>query len=246
MADENFRPESNIIPIDTQNLPAITPMRMLEIAVEKGADLDQLQKLMDLQERWEASEARRAYITALTKFKANPPTIVKNKTVSFGGGRGTSYDHATLDQVVCLIAPALAKHGLTHGWSMDQADGGISVTCTLTHELGHSDSVKLAAPADSSGSKNAIQAIASTVSYLQRYTLLGITGLSTAEQDDDGIAASEMISADQKKTLVSLMEEVGADTGKFLRYFGVEYIDSLPAARFDAAKKALEEKRKKA
>jgi hypothetical protein len=165
--DEMAESPSSVIPLETRNLPAITPMRMLEIAVEKGADLDQLQKLMDLHERWEASEARRAYIAALTKFKSNPPKIVKNRTVSFGGGRGTAYDHATLDQVVCLLGPALANHGLTHGWSVDQADGGISVTCTLTHELGHSDSVTISAPADSSGSKNAVNR--STGGILHKY-----------------------------------------------------------------------------
>lgn len=34
---------------------AITPMHMLQVAMEKGADLDRLQQLMGLQERWEAN-----------------------------------------------------------------------------------------------------------------------------------------------------------------------------------------------
>ena len=40
---------------------AITPMQMIAQAVAQGADIDKLQKLMDLQERWEANEARKAY-----------------------------------------------------------------------------------------------------------------------------------------------------------------------------------------
>jgi hypothetical protein len=34
--------------------------------------------------------------------------------------------------------------------------------------------------------KNAIQQVASTTTYLQRYTLLAITGMSTKGMDDDG------------------------------------------------------------
>lgn len=36
----------------TKVAETITPAHMLQIAVEKGADLDRLQQLMDLQDRW--------------------------------------------------------------------------------------------------------------------------------------------------------------------------------------------------
>ena len=166
--------------------PSVTPMHMLQLAVEKGADLDQLQKFMDLADRWQASEARKAYVAAMADFKADPPTIVKNKLVAFGN---TRYNHATHDEVTNKIAAALAAHGLSHSWHVDQSDAKITVTCVVTHIAGHSESVVLSSPADTSGQKNAIQAIASAITYLQRYTLLAITGLSTSEMsaaDTDG------------------------------------------------------------
>ena len=48
---------------------AITPMDMINTAIERGADIDQLTKLMDLQERWEANEARKAYQNAFHQSK---------------------------------------------------------------------------------------------------------------------------------------------------------------------------------
>ncbi|MDO8534376.1 MAG: ERF family protein, partial [Xanthobacteraceae bacterium] len=96
---------------------AITPMQMLQIAVEQGADLDKLQKLMDLQERWEANEARKAYVAAINAFKAEPPAIQRNRHVRYetrGSSKDTEYDHATLDNVVAAIGPGLSKHGLSH------------------------------------------------------------------------------------------------------------------------------------
>src|SRR5690606_30314272 len=104
-----------------QTRQAITPMQMLQIAVEQGADLDKLSKLMDLQERWEANEARKAYVAAISAFKADPPRLHKNKTVRFGD---TEYDHATLDNVCDVIVPALTKQGLSHRWEVEQLDGG--------------------------------------------------------------------------------------------------------------------------
>lgn len=170
-----------------ENATAITPMGMLQIAVQQGADLDKLTKLMDLQERWEANESRKAFVSAMSAFKANPPDIFKNKHVSFTTQKGkTEYDHATLDQVSLAIGTALSQHGLSHRWVTDQADGRIKVTCILTHSMGHSESVSLQSSADDSGGKNSIQAIGSAVTYLQRYTLLAATGMAVQDQDDDG------------------------------------------------------------
>lgn len=218
----------------------ITPMSMIEIAVQKGADVDQLTKLMELQERWEAGEARKAFVVALNAFKANPPQINKNKHVGFGN---TSYDHASLDHVANVITAAMSKHGLSFRWDVSQ-NGAVSVSCILMHQMGHEERVTLSAPADDSGKKNSIQAIGSTVTYLQRYTLLAATGLA-AGGDDDGRASEtpDYITDDQWETLTTLADEVGADMKKFLAYFKLESLDEMPANWYDRAVKALEAKR---
>lgn len=168
---------------------AITPMVMLQMAVTQDAGLDKMQQLMDLQERWEKNEAKKAYVRAMNAFKANPPEIFKDSNVNYQNSDGTttSYSHASLANVVKTIGQALAEHKLSHRWDMETKDKGmIKVTCVITHELGHSESVPLEAGADQSGGKNNIQAKGSTVTYLQRYTLLAATGLATTGQDDDG------------------------------------------------------------
>lgn len=168
---------------EPQSAVAITPMTMLSMAVSQNADLDKLERLMELQSRWELNEARKAFNTAMGEFKSEGVTVGKDATVKYGT---TSYVHATLGNVCGVVGAALAKHGLSHRWNIQQGDGRIKVTCILSHTLGHSESVTLEAGSDTSGSKNSIQAIASTVTYLERYTLLAATGTATAEQDDDG------------------------------------------------------------
>ena len=170
-----------------QTALAITPMQMLQIAVEQNADLDKLQKLMDLQERWEATEARKAYVTAMTAFKKDPPEIVKDTHVKYDnkGGGVTEYDHESLNVISIVIGKALAEHGLHHSWETAQESGGlITVTCILGHELGYSKRVSLSAMPDLSGGKNPVQGVGSTVSYLERYTLKAVVGLAASGQDD--------------------------------------------------------------
>lgn len=166
---------------------ATTPSHLLAMAVEQGADLDKLTKLMDLQERWEANEARKAYVAAMADFKAAPIVIGKNKRVSFTTAKGkTEYDHAELSDVTAALVPRLSQHGFSHAWTVKQDAGKITVACVLTHRLGHSERVEMTSGADDSGGKNSIQAISSANSYLQRYTLLAVTGQATGGQDDDG------------------------------------------------------------
>lgn len=162
-----------------------TPALLLQMAVQQGADLDKLERLMALQERWEATEARKAFDTAFAAFKAEAVRIVKNRSVTAGPLSGKKY--AELFSVVNAVTPALSAHGLSSSWAItrDEPDW-IEVTCMIKHSSGHSEKVSMGGPPDVGGAKNAIQARASTVSYLQRYTLKAITGLSEQEDDDDG------------------------------------------------------------
>lgn len=166
---------------------APTPMVLLQMAMSQNADLDKLSKLMDLQERWEKNEARKAFVVAMGQFKANPPLIEKNKLVSFQTSKGkTEYRHATLDHVANAIGQELSKYGLSFRWNVEQVNGRVKVTCFLQHAMGHTELVTMDGAADDTGNKNAIQQVGSTVTYLQRYTLLAATGMATADQDNDG------------------------------------------------------------
>lgn len=221
----------------------ITPMDMLNMAVSQNADLDKLEKLIALQERWEASEAKKAYVVAMNSFKANPPTIYKTKHVSFGE---TEYNHALLENAAELIGAELTKHGLSFRWDCDQMEGGIvKVACVITHVKGHSERVALQAGLDASGKKNNIQSLGSTVTYLQRYTLFAATGMAAKGVDDDGAkTTAEYITEEQAADLNALLDEVGADKVKFRAHFKIDKIEELPAKAYKQAVALTEAKRK--
>ena len=163
-------------------------MGMMLAALGKGVKVEEIMGVLAVQERWEANEAKKAYVDAMAEFKKAPPRIVKRREVDFTTAKGrTFYRHANHSDVTLPIIEALAKVGISHKWNVDQAGGQITVECVLTHKKGHSESTRLEAPADQSGGKNTIQAIMSTKTYLERHSLLAATGLTTEDiEDDDG------------------------------------------------------------
>lgn len=183
-----YEPASEILPQ--------TPMAMLSVAVAKGMTPETIKGFMDLQERWEKSQAERAYNEAFSAFKAEAIAVIKNKTVSDGPLKGKSY--AELFAVVDAATPMLSKHGLSASWKVtkDEKDW-IEVTCILKHVKGHAETCTLGGPPDAGGAKNAIQARASTVTYLERYTFKGVTGLAEKTDDNDGAGGGGSAMSDE-------------------------------------------------
>lgn len=231
-------PSTTITP--TPALPANSPMGMMLAAVRQGATLEQVEKMMDLQERWEKSEAKKAYDAAFANFKAEAVTIIKVRAVTDGPLKGKSY--AELHDVVNAVTPALSKHGLSSSWKLtrDEKDW-MEVTCYLRHVGGHEESVSMGGPPDTGGAKNAIQARASTKTYLERYTLKAITGLSEQGDDDDGrpLKAPRLITQVQLLRLQGVLSQCSPGAQQ---KFAKAWPDpaQIPADRFDTEIAALE------
>ena len=191
-----------------------TPASLIMAAVAGKANLEQVEKLMILQERFEKRQSEKAYNKAMSEFKANPPQIIKDCQVSFKSektGHTTSYKYAELVNIVEKIDPELSKYGLSSTWCPKQENGKIGVTCRISHVLGHREEGTLWANADTSGSKNDIQAMGSTITYLQRYTVLPLLGLACS-RDDDGQSNPESKPAPvaeivKKQTLQDMVRE---------------------------------------
>ena len=157
---------------------------MVALALANNASPETINKLMDLQERFDAMQAKKAFVAAMAGFKKDAPSVIgKDKRADFGAGKA-KYGYATTGAIIMAITPALSKHGLHLSWETQQAAASVTVTCHVTHEKGHRESATLTGPKDESGGKNPIQTIGSSVHYLQRYTMVSVLGLATADMDD--------------------------------------------------------------
>lgn len=200
----------------------MTPMAMIDRALASGATPETLEKLMALQERWEAGEARREYNEAMTAAKAEIKPIIKNRHAGFESkrtGDRTDYDYEDLPMVASTVDPILTRYGLSYHYASKVDNGQVFVTCIVTHRRGHHEETTLPAPIDTSGSKNAVQAIGSTITYLQRYTLKLALGLSAAKDNDaKSTEAGTGITPEQYQELQALIEKTGRTEDDLLLY----------------------------
>jgi len=178
---------------ESQMMPVIEKIMALD-----NFDVDRFEKLLMLKREEDDRFAKQAFFAALSTFQSQIPTITKSKTASFQHNDGigkTEYSYASIDDIDKAIKPFLSSNGLTYHFEQIQENGLVDVTCVVSHALGHSQRCSMTSTPDNSGRKNAIQQIASTITYLRRYTLTGALGICTADNDDDAMS-SEAIQQD--------------------------------------------------
>lgn len=177
------------LPLVGNQLPANPWVSLIEKAIEKDSSIETIEKFIKLQREEEDRQAERAFNDSLSLLQSSMPEITKTGKASFKTKNGTmEYDFDKLSDITNALRPILNDCGLSYAWAQAQNGTDITVKCTIKHRSGHSESNQMTAPPDSSGMKNSIQQIASTVTYLQRYTLKAALGI--ASNDNDGVASA--------------------------------------------------------
>lgn len=233
-----------------QETPAAMPdagaiVSMIErAAADPRVDMDKMERLLAMQERILDRNARMAYSTALATMQPLMPVITERGGIKNKDGQFQSR-YALWEDINDAIKPLLAQHGFALSFRTGTTtDGKITVTGILSHREGHQEETTISLPHDSSGSKNAVQAVGSSTSYGKRYTAIALLNITTRGEDDDGKAApNDWINEDQVGELVALMDDVGADRTRFLNFLKIDSFAHLPKRRFREALDALEAKR---
>ena len=231
---------------------------LLTMLVKKDAPLEMIKEFLGLRDREDAKNAKRAFVQAMAAFKKDPPEILKTAHVSYLNSKNqeVAWDHAQLGEICEAINSGMSPFDLFSKWGLDQPDEKtVAVTCTVTHADGHSESVTMKAPPDTSGGKDALMAVQSTNTRLQRITLLAVTGIAAKgmdrEEPTDEMtgAALEFITEDQVKTLSSLATEAELDDAgitRFLAYVEAEEVSTITQGNYLKAVDALNKAVKKA
>jgi hypothetical protein len=209
----------------------------VRLAIERNLPPEIFAKLLDNAERVDAIRARKDFEAALTAAKAEMPQILKNREVSFGN---TNYKHEDFAGLAGQVDPVISKHGLSYRFRTNSDKDGITVTCIVSGH-GHHEENSLWAPHDKSGNKNAIQAIGSAQTYLQRYTLKAALGLAASADTDARVIEAERVPDEtitlaQFKELETLCAQKKRTVKALATAMGVQTIAELPASRLSEAK----------
>lgn len=226
-----------------------SPAEMIKQAVEKGANLSELNALLDLQVKWEANEARKAFAKAFANVQENIKAVIK-KSVN----PQTRSKYANLEGVIEASRPIYTKEGFSvifYEGTTDKPEH-VRICADVLHNLGHRETYHYDVPLDGKGiqgnaNMTKIHGKASSTSYARRYLMCMIWNIST--MDDDGNSAGtsndDPITDEQLATLKEHMIAVSADEAKFLKYLNIESLDQLMQSQFQKAVAALKAKSKK-
>jgi hypothetical protein len=186
-----------------------------------------LRELLAVQKEWEANEARKRFAQALVDLKRDLPTVLRHdKTVHFESSKGTThYTHVSLAAANEAITEPLSRHGFALTFTPSTTDRGVSVRCQLRHAAGHFEESSLTAPLDTSGNKNPVQQVASTVTYLKRYLTLSMLGIATADMPDADEAPAaapdpERIDTARNMRAIDALKKYGKTRGDAEEYLG--------------------------
>lgn len=125
--------------------------------------------------------------------------ITKNRTVTVKSDKGNyTFDYATLDQVLAATVPALSANGLALLQPFYHGPNGLELRTILAHSSG----ARLEAVTELPKAGN-IQGAGSALTYLKRYQVQAILGVSSEEDDDgngaDGNQVQSMAPRDRSK-----------------------------------------------
>ncbi len=228
--------------------PVKTDNTLLMEAIRNKYDPEFIREMMALERERKADIAKEAYVEAKSRFKKIAPVVIRDQD-------NKQYDskYASEGALLNTLNPVLAECDLDISFSFPEVEKGFAVTCTMRHKLGHSESVTLPGPLDTSGSKNPLQQVKSTVTYLRKATFEAITGVATSDpkSDDDGNAAgnpqAEVISEEQAKEIKDRLNAVyGEVPESFLNWIKAEKIELIKADYYESAIKAIHSAERKA
>lgn len=164
---------------------ATTVLQVIQKAAsDPNCDIEKLERLMQMHERFQARQAEQQYAEAMAAMQQELPSIGER------GDANGRYTYALWEDINEKLKPILAKHGFSISFRMPRCEKGIEVEGVLTHRGGHSERTTIVLPADTSGNKNAVQAVASSVSYGKRYTAGALLNFTTHGEDDDAFRAA--------------------------------------------------------
>lgn len=157
-------------------------------ARDPSVDIDKMERLILMQERVQARDAEVAFSEAFASMQPELPAISKNGQIVHKGQLISEFSE--WEDINKAITPVLSRFGFSLSFKPATVDNKVAVTAILRHRLGYKDEATLPLPTDTSGAKNAVQGIGSTLSYGKRYTAVLLLNLTTGGDDDDGSSAA--------------------------------------------------------
>lgn len=165
-----------------------TPLHLLQIAVERGAQIDTIERLAKLQSDMLERDAEQAFNRSLHAAQSEMRRIGVDANNS-----QTRSKYATYAKIDGALRPVYTKHGFGLSFSTQPTESPdlLRVVCYVSHDAGHTRTYQIDMPSDGKGAKGGdvmtkTHATGAAASYGMRYLLKMIFNVAVGETDDDG------------------------------------------------------------
>ena len=231
--------------VDRAN-PLETTLTGIQLAMDPGVDVEKLDRLILIQRELIAERSKRDFMAGLSEIMPALPSIAKTGAIILKDG--TKQPFARYEDIDRVVRPLLARHGFALRFTTDPIEGGkIRVVMYVSHIGGHIEKSSVDLPVDQTGSKNATQAVGSTLSYGKRYLVTMFFNIITEGQDDDGNGGSDPITEQQADDLRRLIADAAAAKRKreedvlarLLKFMGADTLNQVLAKDYKRAVGAL-------
>jgi hypothetical protein len=227
-------------PIVANSTGVSNPLVLVQSMIEHGADPDALKKMMDLAERWERNQAAKQFADAIVAFQGECPMVFKSR-------KADRYQFASLDDIMRVAGPLLAKNRIGTSYSTPKQDAGSFLIIVHIRVGSHVEERPFCVPVadmqllvDKIASVQKItsaQAYGVWLSYQKRYAFCAALGITVTDEDNEAaMNGSAGIDESKQKELKNLVEKFGRDRDKFLAWLGVKTFEEITEALYAKAK----------
>lgn len=240
-----MKAETQRVPLVAVEAQANSPRDLIRFAIEKGASIDQLERLVALSERVEDRQAAQEFAHAMAQFQAECPPIHRSSKaeITTRSGSKFGYTYAPLDEIARTINPIMARFGLSYSFDCVATDTQLTAKCTVRHIAGHSVTAVFTLPIANESAMSAQQKVGSALTYAKRQSLSAAMGLSATDEDPDAADSNHApITDDQAISINDLIKESGVDIVRVLKFAKAAKVSEIRAADYDTIVAMLKEK----
>lgn len=214
------------IMVVNDNPPPITPMMLLDKALDKGFDPEKLRALMELQQWHKKNEAAEFFAVQMTKFQSICQTVRKRRRATIKDN--FSYAFASFDDVMAEVGPALAQCGIAVSFNTSKvpdAPALLRVVCTIRCGI-HTQDTEMLLPIPQM-TVNDTQKFGAAVSYGKRYALCAALNIVTTDRDDDAAGLVDIVTEDQVREMKGLFYAKAIEPGRVLKFLQIEELETM-------------------
>lgn len=245
-------PQPDLTVATTQAMPVATPspIQMMQAMIEGGVNEKNVvafERLAELQWRFEARDAEKAFNAAFVKLQRNMPKVQMTKPVFMKDSDKVKFTYEDHKGIMAQIGPTLLENGFSVSFSQKIEDKSVIETITLRHEGGHSTQSSFASRiCQGPNGTNEMDWVQSAATRAQREVLCDILNVvkimppnTDARLDGDVETKITSVQAEQiehRLAMLNYKKEV------FLKYYRSDSFANIPAQSMDEIEAWLKKK----